>query len=150
MEVISKTTSQTKELACQLAKKLKTGDVLALYGDLGSGKTTFTKYLVECLGFEARVQSPTFVIVRKYISRKVGEIADEKSPITTVNHIDLYRLQSSDELEELDLQDLFTERNAITIVEWPEVAKDILPANTIWINFESVDEDTKKISLEEK
>ncbi len=146
MEVISKTTCQTKELACQLSKKLKAGDVLAMYGDLGTGKTTFTKYLVEALGLAVRVQSPTFVISRKY-SKETGSINLQENNIDVVNHVDLYRIQTTKELEELDLKDLFEEKNAITVIEWPEIAKGILPANTICIYFESVDEDSKKITL---
>ena len=63
MEVLSKSTKETEELAQRVAKKLKPGDVLALYGDLGAGKTTFTNLLVKSLDFGSRVQSPTFVIL---------------------------------------------------------------------------------------
>ena len=91
-EFISNSTEETKSIAKEISKNLKTGDVLALYGDLGSGKTTFTSYLVHHLGIENRVQSPTFVIARRY---------SNEGSLVTVNHLDLYRLTSLDEVKDL-------------------------------------------------
>jgi len=132
MEIITGSTEETKKFACEIAKKTKSGDVLALYGDLGSGKTTFTRYFVEALGFKNRVQSPTFVIARKY---------------GNVNHVDLYRLTSEKEVEELGLEELLADKKAITIIEWPELSEKLLPKNTSKIHFEYVDENTRKINL---
>ena len=79
MEVLLSSTKETKDLAGKIAKKLNPGDTLALYGDLGSGKTTFVNFLVDALGIPARVQSPTFVLHRKYtgvegnIKKSVGD-----------------------------------------------------------------------------
>ncbi len=137
MEVLSKSTNQTKELAGSIAKKLKSGAVVGLYGDLGAGKTTFAGFLVHALGIDRRVQSPTFVIARKYIGKKL-----------TVNHIDLYRLQDPEELQDLGLQEFFEEKSAITLIEWPEVAEVFLPEGTIRIYFEYVNENTRKIKVQ--
>ncbi len=138
MDVLSRSTQETEELAKRVAGRLKPGDILALYGDLGSGKTTFTAFLVAALGIESRVQSPTFVILRKYLRSVPGGI-------NTVNHLDLYRIQSKEELYDLGIGELFLEPNTITVIEWPKVAEELLPGNTIKINFEYIDENTRRI-----
>jgi len=116
---------------------------LALYGDLGSGKTTFTSYLVSALGIESRVQSPSFVIIRKYNS--VGENTKD---IETVYHIDLYRLTKKEELEDLGLEELFAEENAISVIEWPELAQDLLPKAAITMKFKYLDENIRSINVQ--
>ena len=132
MENITQSTGETKRLAYKIARKLKLGDVVALYGDLGSGKTTFTRFLVEGLGMENRVQSPTFVIARKY---------------GNVNHVDLYRLSSEEEVRDIGIEEMINDKNTVTVIEWPELAEKFLPKNTIKIYFEYVDENTRKITI---
>jgi len=132
MEIITHSTEETKKFASEIAKKIQLGSTLALYGDLGSGKTTFTKYLVESFGLKNRVQSPTFVIVRKY---------------DHINHVDLYRLTSEGEVEDLGLEEMLDDKKAITIIEWPELAEKLLPENTTRIYFEYVDENSRKIRI---
>lgn len=139
MDILSRSIEETKELAGSVAKKLKPGDILALYGDLGSGKTTFTSYLVHFLGIDKRVQSPTFVIARRY--------SGGKKDISTVNHIDLYRMESKQDLSDLGLEEIFDEESAITVIEWPELAEDLLPKGTIEIYFKYMDEDERKIDV---
>lgn len=139
MEVLSSSTDKTKELAGRIAKQLVPGDVLALYGDLGSGKTTFTRHLVDALGIDARVQSPTFVIVRKYS-------IDAYQEIKIVNHVDLYRINLPEEVQDIGLGELFSAENAITVIEWPELAEDLLPKNIKSIYFKDVDEGIRLIS----
>lgn len=143
MEVLSKTTETTKELACRIALDLKENTVLALHGDLGSGKTTFTRYLVDALGINARVQSPTFILHRQYSSE------DKTKLINTVHHLDLYRLTQPSELEELDFVELFNNPNSIVIIEWPDIAHNVLPQNTMHIYFEYINENTRKITYDE-
>jgi tRNA threonylcarbamoyladenosine biosynthesis protein TsaE len=142
MEVLSLSTKQTEELARKVAAELKPGNILLLRGDLGSGKTTFTSFLVKALGIDARVQSPTFVIMRKY-SGGTGDIK-------VVNHIDLYRLTSIEEVEDLGLSEIVLESDSITIVEWPDVAStffsEIDTKNLIKIDFEYQDEGVRKIT----
>ncbi|HLC93800.1 MAG TPA: tRNA (adenosine(37)-N6)-threonylcarbamoyltransferase complex ATPase subunit type 1 TsaE [Patescibacteria group bacterium] len=139
MEVISKSTGDTKKLAGKIAEKIRPGAVLALYGDLGSGKTTFVSYLVEALGLNARVQSPTFVMVRKYTGGR-------ETPV--VNHIDLYRLTSKEEVEEIGVPELISESNTVTVIEWPELAEHLLPDDTVKIKFAYIDENTRKINVQ--
>ena len=141
MEITSNSTKETKKLAKELAKKIKEGDTLALYGDLGSGKTTFVRFLVEALGIKSRVQSPTFIIARKYSNQ-------DASNIKGVNHIDLYRFQTKDEVAALDLSELLNKENEISVIEWPEVAEDYLSERTIRIYYEYLGEDKRKIKVE--
>ncbi|MBI2414358.1 tRNA (adenosine(37)-N6)-threonylcarbamoyltransferase complex ATPase subunit type 1 TsaE [candidate division WWE3 bacterium] len=151
MEILSISAEQTKELACILARKLKPKDVLALHGDLGSGKTTFTSFLVAALGIEKRVQSPTFVILRRYVRAINLEInSATTTKINAVNHLDLYRLQTAAEVVDIGISEILDESDAVTIIEWPELAKKLLPKErTIDIYFEQgKDELTRKITIQ--
>ena len=132
MENITHSTEETKRLAFELAQKITSGTTVALYGDLGSGKTTFTKYFVEGLGLKNRVQSPTFVVARKY---------------GNVNHVDLYRLTSEEEAKDIGIEEMLIDKNMITLIEWPEVIEKLLPEKTVKIYFEYIDENTRKIAI---
>jgi len=131
MEITLSSTEETKELAKKIAKDIKPHDVLALYGDLGSGKTTFTRYFVEAMGEMSRVQSPTFIIMRKY---------------GNISHVDLYRLTTKEEVQELDLPEII-ENSDVTIIEWPELAEDFLLKDAKKLYFEYIDENTRKVTL---
>lgn len=133
MEIITKNTEETKRLAFEIAAKIKPGITICLYGDLGSGKTTFTRFLVEGLGIENRVQSPTFVIARKY---------------GYVNHVDLYRLTSEEEVKDIGIEEMISDKDSVTIIEWPEIVENILPKEIVKIYFDYIDEDTRKIKIE--
>ncbi len=118
--------NKTKELANKISLNLKTNDVVFLYGEMGVGKTTFTRYLINELQKknnlkETEVTSPTFSILNEYLINKIK-----------INHYDLFRLKSSVEIKNLDL---FSDRaNSITIVEWPEIIKE-KPQNLIELKF---------------
>tara|TARA_Y100001936_G_C15636066_1_gene439022 strand:+ start:141 stop:605 length:465 start_codon:yes stop_codon:yes gene_type:complete len=118
--------NKTKELANKISLNLKINDIVFLYGEMGIGKTTFTRYLINELQKknnlkETEVTSPTFSILNEYIIKKIK-----------INHYDLFRLKSSVELKNLDL---FSDRaNSITIVEWPEIIKE-KPQNLIELKF---------------
>ena len=137
MEVSTHSSQETKKLASEIAKKISKGSVIALYGDLGAGKTAFTRYLAGALGFKSRVQSPTFVVARKY---ERGDLV--------INHIDLYRLTSKQEAEEIGIDDFLKNRECITIIEWPEIIDDMLPKGTIRIFFEYAGENERKIKIQ--
>lgn len=134
MEVSTHSTQETKRLAKQIAEGLKPGDVLALYGELGSGKTTFTNFLVKALGISDRVFSPTFVIARRYGGK--------------INHIDLYRLTTKKEVLDTGFEEFLNDKDSINIIEWPELVKDLLPAHTIKIRFEETGENSRKIYVQ--
>jgi len=104
--------AQTKKLANDIAKKLKGGEVLALSGDLGAGKTTFTQYLAKALGVKGNVNSPTFVLMKIYETKK--------KPIRHLVHLDVYRLNSGDDLITLGLDEYLGKGDSVVVIEWAE------------------------------
>ena len=108
--------------AYEIAPLLKKGDILALYGKLGAGKTFFTQYLCKKLGVNEYVNSPSYVLMNEYLS---GDFP--------IFHLDLYRIKSEEEVLELGLYEIFD--SGITIIEWPEIGEDFLPEKTISLKF---------------
>ena len=106
MEFLSRSVEETYDLAKMVADKCVGGEVIVLNGDLGAGKTTFTKGFAAALGISNDVTSPTFTLMKKYVGR------------LTLYHFDLYRIENADELEELGFDDYLGEKNAVCIVEW--------------------------------
>lgn len=130
--LILRSEADTAELAGQFAPHLRSGMVLALYGDLGSGKTFFTRELCHALQVRDNVSSPSYVLINQYRGR---------FPIT---HVDLYRLRDLGEVMELGLPEFF--ENSLTVIEWPELAEPLLPADTIRLRFEFVN-DFRKVKI---
>lgn len=123
------TEEQTQELAYELAGQIKGGEVIALVGDLGAGKTTFTQYFAQALGVDTHVQSPTFVIMRQYTT--------QRHPAHLLLHLDAYRLGSSDELYDLGLDAHIGQPHAVVVIEWADKLKKYLQEKScIWITFE--------------
>ncbi len=116
-EIVLQSINDTNKLAEEISKKLSVGSVVALYGDLGSGKTYFTSQLCKLLGSDDIVSSPSYLIMHEYSA---------KYPIY---HLDLYRLSSEEEVLELGLDEIF--EKGVTIIEWPKLAEFILPKDTI-------------------
>ena len=117
----------TARFAAALARRLKPGAVLALRGPLGSGKTTFVKGLARALGVSTRVKSPSFVVAAPYPVKRRG--------IKNFYHFDLYRLRSGRELGPLGFREIIRDRGNIVAIEWPEVARRLLPGKTRYLNF---------------
>lgn len=139
----TKSTEETQEIAKNLAKELTGGTVLALSGDLGSGKTTFTQGLGRALGIE-KVNSPTFVILRSYdVRNKIQDVS-----MKTLYHIDLYRTQTEHDIEGIGLDEIFQDQEAIVVIEWPEKLGDMLPEKRVDIRFEYINENERKITIE--
>ncbi len=134
MEFITACAAETAAVGEKLASGLKAGDVIAMYGDLGAGKTAFVGGLARGLGLDARVSSPTFTIVNEYLG---------KMPLF---HFDMYRLKSSDELFEIGWED-YLERGGVCVVEWSENVDDIFTPETIKIRIEKIDDNTRKIII---
>ena len=124
----------TETLARKLAPILRQGDVLALQGDLGAGKTTFARFLLGALGVTGEVPSPTFTLVQNY-----------DLPKFSVQHFDLYRLKSPDELEELGWFDHFSD---VRLLEWPERAAHAMPASYLRLAFRLNDDGMRTCVLE--
>ncbi len=116
--------------------------IVALYGDLGSGKTAFVKELAKELGIEHHITSPTFVILKKYqISNNYSLPTNYYSLI----HIDAYRLGSGEDLKTLGWNELVKDPKNLILIEWPEQVKDALPNDMIKIQFEYVDQNIRKL-----
>lgn len=141
-KIISKSKSQTEKLGVELSKKLKAKDVVCLYGDLGSGKTTFVKGLARGLKVRSRVISPTFIIIRSHLTR--GE------EINCLYHVDLYRLESLKQIKEVGIKDIFYDKKAVVVIEWPEKAKKILPKKRWEVFFKQKDKETREILIKRK
>ena len=125
-KIILSSEKKTEELATKLLKKLKLGDVIFLYGEIGVGKTTFVRYLINSYQKEnniklTEVTSPTFNIINEY---KINQ--------TKINHYDLFRIKSVEETKNLGLFDNLS--NSITLVEWPQIIKE-KPKNLIEFDF---------------
>lgn len=113
--------------------------VVGLYGDLGSGKTTFTKFIATHLGVEETVTSPTFVI------EKIYKLDNQK--FKNLIHIDAYRLESGRELESLGWKEISSNPENLILIEWPERVKEILPENITEIYFKFIDEKTREVDI---
>lgn len=145
---LTKTSQETKKLAYNFSKRLKPGDFLAFYGNLGSGKTTFIQGLAEGLGINARIISPTFIIIRTYkINNQKSIIKNQDQRPKAFYHIDLYRTESKNDLLELGIDEIIEDKNNIIAVEWAEKMKDMLPDKRIELHFKYVDENTREISI---
>lgn len=114
---------ETKTLGVRFAEEAAPGTVIALIGDLGVGKTVFTKGIAKGLGITEKVSSPTFTILESYYSGKMP-----------LHHFDVYRIGDSEEMEEAGFDDCISS-NGITIVEWATVIEDIMPAGTFVVEI---------------
>ena len=138
IELVTNSANDTIEFGKSVARAVEKGAVISLVGDLGAGKTTFTKGVARGLGIMDNVTSPTFTILNEY----VGE---EKK----LYHFDFYRIEDPDELVELGFEDYFPSADGLTIVEWAEKAPSVLPKKFYQITFEKIDDDKRKIVFEE-
>ena len=137
MSVITKSPEQTEALGKKLAELLRPGDVIAYYGDLGAGKTAFTRGIAAGLGIQESVTSPTYTIVNEYLSGRMP-----------LFHFDMYRLSSSDELFDIGWED-YLARGGVCAVEWSEnVADALTDAISITIEKDPAQLDWRKITIE--
>lgn len=136
---LTKNSDETKNLAGEIGKDLKDGGVLALFGNLGSGKTTFVQGLAKSLGIKERIISPTFIIIRKY------KVSNTKYQVSNFYHVDLYRVQNDRQIEE-ELKEIFSSKNGIVAIEWTEKLEK-LPKRRIEIYFEHISENERKITI---
>ena len=123
-EIIIKNEQETESFGRALAEELKAGDVLALIGDLGTGKTALTRYIAKGLGIDERITSPTFTIVKEYTEGRLP-----------LYHFDVYRVSDEDALFNIGIEEYFF-GSGICIVEWADLILDILPENAKFIYLE--------------
>ena len=136
-QYLTSSQKETESLGKNLAKKIigkKT--IIGLTGELGGGKTTFIKGLAKGLGIKAKILSPSFVIYRRYKTKKGGNFY----------HFDCYRTKGEKELLALDFKDVISDPTSIVAIEWAGRIKKIMPRDTLWINFEHIDKKKRKIS----
>jgi len=134
---------QTKKLAGLLTQKFlhyqkqKKALVLALTGDLGSGKTTFVQGFLRSLGIRKKITSPTFVLIKCYVLHA--------SCFMNAYHIDCYRIKKAKELLDLGFKEILNNPQNIVLIEWAEKIKRILPKSTVWLKFEHGEKENQRI-----
>ena len=131
---------ETIERGRLIAKSLRPGSVVALEGDLGSGKTTFLKGLAMGLGLRNpdEVKSPTFVLMHLYEAQ------------VPIYHFDLYRLNGIKDLEAIGFEEFIHDRRAVVCIEWAEKAKPLLPSSTLFVHFRVMGEKLRLISIQDR
>ena len=133
----STSVEQTEAIAAELAARLVGGEVIAMQGDLGAGKTQFVRGLVRGLGGEPRsVSSPTFVLLNVYDGGRL-----------TVFHLDAYRIGGADDFEAIGFAELL-EQGGVVAVEWPERVEALLPARLLRVRIVATDESVRQIEIE--
>ena len=132
--LVSDTPDATAAAGERLAARLAPGDVVALTGELGAGKTCFVQGLVRGLGVTTAATSPTFVLVNEYRGR------------LPVHHVDVYRTQSLTELLDLGLEELIA-GSGVTLVEWADRCEPLLPARAIRVHIEGVGDEARRITI---
>ena len=135
MEFITNSPAETEALGAALAAHLKAGTVLAYRGDLGAGKTAFTRGLARGLGYSEPVTSPTYTIVNEYLGGRLP-----------LFHFDMYRLGSADDLWDIGWED-YLDRGGICAVEWSENVAEAMDG-AITVSIEKLDEQARRITIE--
>ncbi len=135
MEFITHAPAQTEAVGAKLAERLLPGTVIAYRGDLGAGKTAFTRGLARGLGIRETVTSPTYTIVNEYLGGRIP-----------LFHFDMYRLGSEDELFDIGWED-YLDRGGVCAVEWSENVSDAMEG-AILVTISRLDEDTRRIVIE--
>ena len=132
---LSRNEAETAELGARLARQLPDGAVVAMYGDLGAGKTAFVRGMARGMGLSCRVSSPTFTIVNEYLGER------------DLIHFDMYRLSGADELFDIGWED-YLRRGAVCAVEWSEKVRDAFFGDEITVTIEKLGETDRKITIE--
>jgi len=142
-EYLSRSEEDTARIARKFAQRLKPGDVVALYGDLGAGKTEFIKGICQYFHVEELVTSPTFTIINQYL----GSFPDGQEVV--LYHVDLYRVKTARELHEIGFAECVTTPDAIKMVEWSEHADSLLsvPHYAIFIDFAPTSDTARRIRI---
>ena len=135
MTFLTNTPAETEKVGAALGSILQPGTVLAYRGDLGAGKTAFTRGLARGLGCDEIVTSPTYTIVNEYLSGRIP-----------LFHFDMYRLASSDDLWDIGWED-YLERGGVCAVEWSENVEDALE-NAVSVTIEKLGEESRRITIE--
>ncbi|MCO6474463.1 MAG: tRNA (adenosine(37)-N6)-threonylcarbamoyltransferase complex ATPase subunit type 1 TsaE [Melioribacteraceae bacterium] len=133
-EIFSNCEAETKEAAAKLSEEIEEGDIFALTGDLGAGKTTFIKAVVKSIGIDDS-NSPSFALVNVYRGRK------------KIYHFDFYRINKVEELYDIGFDEYISDESSVKFIEWAELFPEILPGQYYQIKFEYVNNSKRKITL---
>jgi len=140
MKIITKSTKETKDFGLRLAKKAQGGQIFALIGDLGGGKTYFTKGFAKGLGIKKVIQSPSFLLMKIYTIKK--------GRVKYFCHVDTYRLKNPKEILEIGLREYLGQLDTITVIEWADKIKHILaPYPKTVLKFTFKDKNTRDIEI---
>ena len=139
--IISKSTLETFNIGKLLGERCQGSEVFLLSGDLGAGKTSLLQGLAEGLGYNKRVNSPTFNILKLY------QIKNKTKNVKIFCHIDAYRLSSGDDLFNLGVTEFFQAQDAVTAIEWAERVKTIWPQKYIKIEIKALKDNERKITI---
>jgi tRNA threonylcarbamoyladenosine biosynthesis protein TsaE len=135
MDFFSRSPEQTRRIGKRLGGVLQTGDVICLQGELGAGKTTFVQGIAKGWGSLDSVSSPTFIIVNVY------RRADQNQ----LFHMDAYRLDSTPEAEELDIDSMLAQ--GPLLIEWPERINGLVPEECLWVKLEHIDDEEREMKF---
>lgn len=143
---VTKSSGQTRQLGREFVKNLAPGDTVCLYGELGSGKTTFVQGMARGLGITTRLISPTFVLMRRHKMKVKG-----KTRFGGVfSHIDLYRLESGKEIQGLGLEEILNDKGSIVVVEWAEKLGELLPNKRWDVRFDYINDSSRRIMVKKR
>lgn len=134
--IITNSEAETEKAGEEFSKNLEGGTVVAMYGDLGAGKTAFVRGMARGMGLTCRVSSPTFTIVNEYLGER------------ELIHFDMYRLKSSDELFDIGWED-YLDRGAVCAVEWSENVSDAFFGDEIRVTIDKLGADERRITIRE-
>lgn len=140
MDFFSRSPDQTRRVGRRLGEALETGDVICLQGDLGAGKTTFVQGIAQGWGSVDSVSSPTFILVNVY---RRADQSGVTPPL--LFHMDAYRLDSTPEAEELDLDSMLAQ--GALLIEWPERMNGLIPKENLWVNLEHIDDEEREMKF---
>ena len=135
-EYITHSEAETEQTGARFAEKLPDGAVVAMYGDLGAGKTAFVRGMARGMGLKCRVSSPTFTIVNEYLGER------------ELIHFDMYRLDSADELYDIGWED-YLNRGAVCAVEWSEKVTDAFTGEEYTVKIDKLDNVSRRITIGE-
>ena len=135
MDFFSRSPAQTRRIGMRLGGALHVGDVICLQGDLGAGKTTFVQGVAQGWGSLDAVSSPTFILVNIY----------RRADQSQLFHMDAYRLESTSEAEELDLDSMLAQ--GPLLIEWPERMNGLVPTEHLWLKLEHMDEEEREMKF---
>ena len=146
MEITVKNETEMLAFAIKYAQSLKPGQIIGLVGELGAGKTVFTKGLAKGLGINQNVSSPTFNLMRLYEIRTGKANPDIKK----LCHIDAYRVNNEFEIIDVGAEDFIGQKDTVTVIEWADNIRDILPGRTTIINFKILAGQERQMIIDER